>query len=241
MKITSILLLSLLAGCNSPNQPSGQYAPPVPSPNVRLGITVGGKHGFIDESGKLAINPQWDAAYPFTEGLAMVCVGECDGEHLVGFRLTKDFKKITLEQSFKYGYIDELGKLVINPSYEDARNFSEGLAAVCEGKGCYSFSAKTDQPRKWGYIDKSGAIVITPQFDAANDFKEGFASVSVGGKWGYIGNRGNFAINPQFDGAGDFEKGFATIRAEVHDTENTTISKFGYIDKTGKVIWQPSN
>jgi len=187
------------------------------------------------------INPQWDTAYPFNEGLALVCVGECDGDHLVGRRYTKDFQEIILEQTFKYGYIDESGKLVINPSYEDARNFSEGLAAVCQGKGCYSISSKKDQPSKWGYIDKSGAIVVPLQFDAANDFKEGLAGVSVGGKWGYVDTKGTFVINPQFDGAGEFEKGFATINTVVHEAEDKTTYKFGYVDKTGKVIWQPSN
>jgi WG containing repeat len=83
-----------------------QYAPSASSPTVRLVVSVGGKRGFIDESGKLVINPQWDAAYPFNEGLALVCVGECDGDHLIGRRYTKDFQEIILEQTFKYGYID---------------------------------------------------------------------------------------------------------------------------------------
>ena len=42
---------------------------------IRLMVTVGGKTGYIDQSGKLIINPQWDEAFQFQEGRAMVCVG----------------------------------------------------------------------------------------------------------------------------------------------------------------------
>ncbi|SRR5216683_6669258 len=239
MRFGLLLVIPLMVGCNSSNEPSGQYAPIAHGSHVRLEVMVGGKRGFIDETGKLVINPQWDAAYPFKEGLALVCVGECDGEHLLGRRYTKDFKEIILEQTFKYGYIDESGKFMINPSYEDAHNFSEGLAAVCQGKGCYRALDKKELPRKWGYIDKTGSMVISPQFDAANNFKEDLASASVGGKWGYIDKKGTFVINPQFDNAGDFDKGFATIAISAHEGEST-LYKWGYIDKTSKVIWEPS-
>ncbi|EMU6300714.1 WG repeat-containing protein, partial [Campylobacter coli] len=44
------------------------------------------------------------------------------------------------------------GKFVIEPKFDDAWNFNEGLAGV-ELNG------------KWGFIDKSGKIVIEPKFD----------------------------------------------------------------------------
>jgi hypothetical protein len=51
--------------------------------------------------------------------------------------------------------------------YEDARDFSEGLAAV-----------RLD--RKWGYIDASGKVVIAPRFGDSSSFNGGVAVVNNG-------------------------------------------------------------
>ena len=105
-----------------------------------------GKHGYINKKGDIVINPQFDFALPFSEGLAPVKLAE------------------------KLGYIDKTGKYVINPQFDEAFGHAEGLAAVYNlGDG-------------WGYINKKGDIVINPQFYFAHPFSEGLASVCVGGK-----------------------------------------------------------
>lgn len=53
---------------------------------------------------------------------------------------------------------------IISPIYDDARGFSEGLAAVKRGD-------------KWGYINESGEVVIDFQYDRAHSFSEGKALV----------------------------------------------------------------
>ncbi len=78
----------------------------------------GAKWGFIDKTGRLTIPAQYeivDLADPpvFVDGLAKVCIEE---------------KKIR-----KFGYIDHSGKFVIQPIFNAARRFSEGLAAVSVG------------------------------------------------------------------------------------------------------------
>ena len=236
------VMLALICGtgCNSgsPAASAPSTAPHDSPSNLRLPVTVEGKVGYIDGTGKLVINPQFEFyGSPFSEGLAMMCVGECDWEHQMGYRYNKDFTREKLEQRFKYGFIDEAGKLVINPMFEGASSFREGLAAVCVGKGCYG-GLLNEEEKKWGYIDKTGATVIAPQFDQTYDFHEGLAGVSMGKKWGYIDKAGKFLINPQFDWVGDFDHGIApvTIRRGQSDP-----GRSGYIDKTGKYIWQPSN
>ena len=69
-------------------------------------VRIGGKWGYIDPAGKMVINPQFDAASPFSEGLAHVRIGG------------------------KWGYIDPAGKMVINPQFDAASPFSEGLAYI---------------------------------------------------------------------------------------------------------------
>src|SRR3981081_1947991 len=72
-------------------------------------IKVGGKYGFIDRNGKVAIQPQFDEAARFQDGLAPVSVNKA------------------------WGYIDRNGKLAINPQFEMADPFSENMALVGMG------------------------------------------------------------------------------------------------------------
>ena len=83
-------------------------------------MTVGDKRGFIDPTGKLVINPQFDYADDFENGLALVGVGN------------------------KFGYIDTTGRYVINPQYQEASRFAEGFARVAIGDN--------DTGIKYGYI-----------------------------------------------------------------------------------------
>lgn len=93
----------------------------------------------------------------------------------------------------KSGFMDRSGTHVIAPQFDEAREFSEGFAAVRVGT-------------KWGYVDRSGAIAITPQFDAAMPFRRGRAAVKVccGPEWapggtnrfGVIDENGTFIHSP---------------------------------------------
>lgn len=69
-------------------------------------VFKGGKYGYIDISGEIVINPQFRAAYDFSEGLA--CVRK-DG---------------------LYGYINLEGNWVIQPKYDFGTEFSKGAALV---------------------------------------------------------------------------------------------------------------
>jgi hypothetical protein len=240
-KVVPVLLscVLILSACNqTPEKAVPASANPLASSQKLFSVTVGGKQGYIDKTGKLVVNPQYDSVSDFSEGLAMVCVGPCDQEHWQGFRYTKGLETETLEQTFKYGYLGETGQMVINPMFEAAEKFSEGLAGVCVGHGCYYTPPdKQKEEGKWGFIDKTGAMVIPPQFAYVKVFHEGLAAVSVGGKWGYIDKSGKFVVNPQYDSADEFENGVA----QVGLTSTPEKYQNGYIDRSGKYIWQPSN
>ena len=67
---------------------------------------------------------------------------------------------------FKRGYIGGKGEIVIEPRFEDAKLFNEGLAPI-----------KIDG--KWGYINPRGEIIIEPRFDVAFSFKNGTAMATI--------------------------------------------------------------
>lgn len=157
-------------------------------------IKINEKFGFIDTTGLLVIQPRYDQAWHFCEGLARVRIGE------------------------RWGYIDKHERIIIPPQFEDAGNFTAGLARVRFGE-------------KWGYIDQKGRMIIQPQFDWVDEICEGLARVRIGEKWGYIDKIGRYVIQPQFDWAGYFSEGLAVVPRMSN--------KWGYIDKTGRLVIQP--
>ena len=124
-------------------------------------------------------------------------------------------------KGFKYGYINKSGEIVIELKYGDARDFSEGLAAV-----------KIDGLD--GYINRAGQIIIKPQFDYAGKFSEDLAGVrDANDKYGYINKSGAYVIEPQFEDAYEFTNG----RAIVKDVSE----KFWKIDRTGNYLAGPQD
>jgi len=85
--------------------------------------------------------------------------------------------------NLKWGYIDKTGKIVIQPQFVDAEDFSEGFAVI----GRLSS----------GYINKEGKTVIDRKFYLAYPFKNGLASVMVGYYRGYIDTTGKFIWGPK--------------------------------------------
>lgn len=217
--------------------------------NVELyPVVQGGKWGYMDKSGKLAIKPQYDCAWDFSEGLACVQVG------------------------LQRGYIDATNGIVIKPQYVQARPFSEGRAAVYAGGskwGDFMFFNR-DNNGRWVYIDKTGKIVVEPQQAssvAAEEFHGGVARIvyrnphnlhyskpapmkadgsrlpgydlSYVGQFseglvavqkdrqpcGYLDDKWNVVIPPAFEAAGDFSQGLACVKKG---------GKWSFIDKQGK-------
>ena len=95
-------------------------------------------------------------------------------------------------------HIDAAGRTLGDTSWEDARLFSNGLAAVKSGG-------------KWGFIDTTGRIVIPAEWDGVGNFRnEGtkdapvlIADVNRGGwangLWGCINSEGRIVIEPFCD------------------------------------------
>ncbi len=133
---------------------------------------------------------------------------------------------------------------MIQPIFDSAEPFYEGLAQI---------GAKEEQGfNKFGFIDVTGRIVVEPQFDYAEHFSEGMAAVRVNGKIGFIDKTGKIAIQPQFDSWHSFKDGFALVGlCDLNDPRYGHLSsqyrafltmncRWGYIDKSGKYLYEPS-
>jgi hypothetical protein len=185
------------------------------------------KTGFVDKSGKVVINAQFESAGAFSEGLAHVRQegksGFIDksGKIVINLQFdgADDFHagKAAFKNGNQVGFIDKKGSYVINPQFDLAAQFCEGLAAIKSGK-------------QWGYITEDGKIEINPQFEDASSFKGGLAQIEQGRKYGFITKQGKIEINPQFDLASSFFNDIAFVKSA---------NKWGIIDKKGKYLVNP--
>jgi hypothetical protein len=90
-----------------------------------------------------------------------------------------DLCAVELDQ--KWGYIDPSGAIAIEPRWQIAFEFSEGLAAVCV----------SNNPEKWAYVDATGKVVVGPfACDYACAFASGVGRVQAGARWTYVDRAG---------------------------------------------------
>lgn len=137
-----------------------------------------------------------------------------------------------IEEDGKYGYYQLKGKTRIEPQYEEADDFSEGLAAVCmkdEGE----WKVVNGVPERvryieWGYIDKTGKMAFDEKYRNAEPFYEGLARVRTEDGYGYIDKKGDVVIPCQYKWGGYFRDGVTYVT----DYENQT----WLIDKTGEKL-----
>lgn len=221
---------------------------------------------YLDYEGHKAIDKEFRGAESFVDGRAFVKVGfdewalidkrgnEVTGQHFGGFEHFGMFSDglVAVKIKDKYGFIDRTGKVVIKPVYEAAYNFSEGLASV--RIGC-----------KRGFINVKGELVIPANYDFAWKFSDGLAPASLAdpkpagrlrlktkdgwtetcdfgsnGPKGYIDKTGTMVIPPQFGFAYLFRDGIAEVSFGEAPDFIGYIGKRGYIDKSGKYIWRPT-
>ncbi|MGE5415891.1 MAG: WG repeat-containing protein [Acidobacteriota bacterium] len=203
------------------------------------------KYGYIDESGKWAIEPRFESADCFRNGVAKVqnssnVIEYIDRNGRVVANSTDNKPKINqkdrqiddyyknLQVFERQGYWEEqTGKVVIDGRFEDAENFydEEFAAVMLNGK--------------WGYIDRSGKMIMQPQLDKPVSFSDGMAAVQdlKSKKWGYIDITGKLAVPYRFESEPpDFSRGLAAVPLPAK-TGNRNM--WGYIDHRGRVVIEP--
>jgi hypothetical protein len=111
--------------------------------------------------------------------------------------------RLRFAKNNKYGFYDTTGKVVIEPQYDYADNFSEGKAAVVKFAEPHS---------KVSYIDTEGKEIITGEIDKGRPFHEGKAAVHlVNGDWVYIDEKGKQVLKETFASARSFYNGRAVV------------------------------
>lgn len=217
------------------------------------GVRDGERGGFIDHQGKFVFDVSLDVTLGFHEGMAGVLwKGTLAYFDRTGKKLappadfgpkSNSFSEglVPISVGGKWGFMDRAGKLVIPAKFEDAENFSAGLAPVkvhneetvwCPADESGNRSGAT---MMWGYIDKSGETVIPAVFNSADPFSEGLAAVSKCDQAYFIDKGGKTVIKGNFTYASSFSGGLARVETLTKDG-----LVWGYVDKTGRLVWGPA-
>ena len=178
----------------------------------------------IDTQGNVLFSYECSAAGTFSDGLAMVQVGDA---------AAPDF-----------GFIDQEGMLVIPAIYKNALDFSYGRAPVANGEkvgvidkagnavtdflftsvqGSY-FEGKLavqNENSKWGFIDINGEQIVPFEYDSVQVFVDGLARVQKNGKFGYVDHSGALIIPCEYDSAA-YGEGYFTL---LKDGEITVMNR----------------
>lgn len=226
-------------------------------------ISIHNKYGFINKVGEIIINPQFDNVENFIDGRALVRLNENGKYGYIDSKSDFVIKPIYNEaQSFSeglalvltgyskenypnYGFIDKNGKLIINLGLGGGLiepKFHNGLSPNFESQypGCR-------------YIDKTGKIVLDPEKKGFEPvpYNEGCPYFSDGllmvfydkeRNIGFIDKENNLKVktNQKWNWGdlppiNDFNDGLASFFVG----NNWETGKWGFIDKTGKIIIKP--
>ncbi len=159
------------------------------------------------------------------------------------------------------GFIDERGKFVINPVYDAATDFYEGLSVVNKNDSVYFINKENVNPfdrvfadahvfkdgmapvkinSKWSFMNRQG-LMNQKQYDEINELSDNLYVVKVNGKYGALDRFGQIVVEPKFDKLGDFKNGYAYYlengaygfvarSGAMHRAEFEWISDFGNDD-----------
>jgi len=137
------------------------------------------------------------------------------------------------DKNKKFGYRDGIGKIVIEPQFDEASDFKEGFAVVAvDGQ--------------YGYINVKGKIVIPCMYWQALPFSDGIALVELSifdqelsqffGEFCYIDKTGKVLFDgKQFGDANSFSEGYAVIATKgAGNPIYAETNRYSYINTKGE-------
>ena len=143
----------------------------------KAAVKEGDSWYFIDEDGKKAGDEKYkdiklDLRGSYLQGDIVILKDQAE-YHLYNSKLEKlegfecedidiciENNLIAFMQKGLWGFADTTGKIIVEPKYQKAKSFSNGLAAVCNEKGL------------WGFINEQYELVIDYQFKEVHYFNQ---------------------------------------------------------------------
>ncbi len=126
---------------------------------------------------------------------------------------------------YKWGFINNKGKIIIDAKFEYAESFSEGLAKVCI------------EEDKCGFINQKGKYIVNPIFKDAHSYLNGYAAVKSNDGWGFIDKEGNIRIEPNnLPGYRNLDQLFFSDGYVLIQFEDPSGEKYNFMDEKGNLL-----
>jgi hypothetical protein len=170
--------------------------------------TKDGKFGYIDEQGRIVIEPQFSSAQPFIDGRAIVNVSDDYKDH--------------------YGLINRNGSFLIKPNYDNLLNLGERRFAL--GKAIDS--EKPYVGSKFAVTDSDGHILTGFLYNRITKYMDGLASAYNDESTFFIDKSGKRMEHlPTVRGSGTLVFDKTLIKGEID-------FRLIYFDKNGQLVWK---
>lgn len=146
-------------------------------------LSSSAKYGYLNTKGETVIQPAYDDAQEFVDGVAVVYVNG------------------------KYGAINSSGQYVINPTYD-------GLVSAFSNRIMFQKKDESSSFYSYGLLDLSGKVVVQPIYKSIDEdeYKSGlFCARNSQDKYGYIDANGNTKIDFKYSSATSFIDGYAAV------------------------------
>jgi len=157
---------------------------------------TGASNGYINMKGEFVIAPQFNTAWDFNNGKAVVSLKEKlvyidktgkvlgavpDSESPYAYRESKTMYAVS-DPTGKFGYSKtDFEGMVIPAAFDFATDFEGTIARVNIGAGAneeyYGY-----QGGKWGLVNEKGETILAPSFELILPFSNGVAIYNVGGE-----------------------------------------------------------
>lgn len=190
--------------------------------------SAAGIWGYVDESGKEIISPQYIYAYDFCDGIAFVCKGEWMRDE------KRDNSRYQTEEEL-WGAIDKNGNEVIPCIFDDFQSLDEETEIFAVHFGGW-------ENGKWGIINKKGEWVVEPVFeDIDYVYTDGLIAFYNDSKWNddsligvYDIRNQKVVLEPKFSDIGFNCDGTIAGRMFRENTENRVTKLF---DRSGNELF----
>ncbi|WP_314589315.1 WG repeat-containing protein [Paenibacillus terrigena] len=124
----------------------------------------------------------------------------------------------------RWGYIDAKGEMVIQPRFDDARDFQDNGLAIVSEKG------------KYGVIDAAARYVVQPIYNSINSFKDRRAIVIDRDGFKMIDEKGNVLTKHAYSFIADMSEHRAVFYVTNDSSSAEGSSKYGYLDEKGNEV-----
>ncbi len=229
----------------------------------RAAVKLHDQYGYIDETGEFVIDPDFDEAWVFIHGSAVV---RADGKYglidkMGDWIVEPEYDSVfpfspdcfMIIQDSLYGFVEHgTGKILIAPQYDMVYNYTMDLCVVQKGRALGVVNSKgvlTCSPQLQDLKEMYGPCAIVVQSDTADEMQMLLSIIDGGAvKVGLLSSEGEFVLPCKYDEIfDDVANGFyyPFLRSAEYTNDSVIgdipvlVGTYGIVDTNGRILSEP--